>query len=105
MAHINLMVGAVQLFHSRLAVSAVWGVLAVLSLIVAIRFNNKEVARSALFVFAASAVKVWLYDLSQATPLVRIECLLILGITLYIGGLLYQKIEPSVEPRLPPRFS
>lgn len=99
MAHINLMVGAVQLFHSRLAVSAVWGVLAVLSLIVAIRFNNKEVARSALFVFAASAVKVWLYDLSQATPLVRIGCLLILGVTLYIGGLLYQKIEPSAEPR------
>jgi uncharacterized membrane protein len=99
MAHINLMVGAVQLFHSRLAVSSVWGVLAVLSLIMAIRFNNKEVARSALFVFAASAVKVWLYDLSQATPLVRIGCLLILGVTLYIGGLLYQKIEPSAEPR------
>ena len=98
MAHINVMAGAVQLFHNRLVVSFIWGVLAVLTLILAIRSNNKVLARSALFVFAASAMKVWLYDLSQASPLVRIGCLLILGVTLYLGGLLYQRIETSHEP-------
>jgi hypothetical protein len=95
--HIDTMVGTVQILHNRLAVSLVWGVLAVISLILAIVSENKVLARSALFIFAASAIKVWLYDLSGAAPLVRIGCLLILGITLYLGGLLYQKIETSPE--------
>jgi hypothetical protein len=93
MGHVNTMAGAVQLFDSRLAVSFVWGLLAVACLVTAISSGNKTLGRSALFVFAVSAVKVLLYDLSGADPLVRIGCLVVLGITLYAGGLLYQKME------------
>ena len=40
----------------------------------------------------ASAGKVLLYDLHQSAPLVRIGILLVLGLTLYAGGWLYQRV-------------
>jgi uncharacterized membrane protein len=100
MGHIGAMVGAIHLLKDRLAVSFFWGVLAVMCLVLALASGNKLLGRSALFVFAASAAKVWLFDLSGATPFVRIGCLVILGITLYIGGLLYQKMDVTQRPSL-----
>jgi Predicted membrane protein (DUF2339) len=100
MGHIGAMVGAIHLLKDRLAVSFVWGLLAVMCLVLALASGNKLLGRSALFVFAASAAKVWLFDLSGATPFVRIGCLVILGITLYIGGLLYQKMDVTQRPSL-----
>ena len=47
---------------------------------------------SPFFIFAVSGAKVLLYDLSQSAPLIRIGCLLILGISLYLGGWLYHKV-------------
>ena len=93
MGHVNTMAGAVQLFHNRLTVSLVWGFLAVVCLLEAITTKNKLLGRSSLFVFAAFAAKVLLFDLSGAAPLIRIGCLIVLGVTLYVGGLLYQKME------------
>jgi uncharacterized membrane protein len=87
------MAGAGQMFEGRLVISLVWGILAVATLLTAIRFRNKPLGRSALFVFGAFAAKVWLFDLSGTDPLVRIGCLLVLGASLYSGGLLYQKVE------------
>jgi uncharacterized membrane protein len=92
LGHANAMVAAAQLLHGQLAISLTWGVLAVTTLLIATQLANKGVGRSALFVFAVFAVKVWLFDLSGADPLVRIACLLVLGSSLYVGGLLYQKI-------------
>jgi uncharacterized membrane protein len=43
-------------------------------------------------VFAATAGKVLLYDLSGAPPVARIVSLVVLGVTFYFGGLLYQKM-------------
>jgi uncharacterized membrane protein len=43
-------------------------------------------------VFAAAAGKVLLYDLGGASPLARIVSLVVLGITFYVGGLLYQRM-------------
>ncbi len=93
MGHVNVMAGAGQIFEGRLIISLVWGILAVATLIIAIRVRNKPLGRSALFVFGAFAAKVWLFDLSGTDPLVRIGCLLVLGASLYSGGLLYQKME------------
>lgn len=41
----------------------------------------------------ASAAKVLLFDLSNAMPLVRIGLLVILGVTLYVGGWMYRKVD------------
>jgi uncharacterized membrane protein len=44
-------------------------------------------------IFALSAIKVMLFDLSGATPLVRIASLAVLGVSFYLGGWLYKKID------------
>lgn len=98
--HANAMVAATQLFHGRLTISLVWGILAVATLLIAIRLSNKGLGQSALFVFGAFGIKVWLFDLSGADPLIRIGCLLVLGVSLYVGGLLYQKMVELPTPAI-----
>lgn len=46
---------------------------------------------------AGSAAKVLLFDLSDATPLVCIACLVILGVTLYAGGWMNRKVD-GIDP-------
>jgi hypothetical protein len=41
--------------------------------------------------------------LAGATPFVRIGCLVILGVTLYTGGLLYQKMNAAPKLLESPR--
>jgi uncharacterized membrane protein len=98
MGHVNVMAGAGQIIEGRIAMSLVWGTLAVATLLTALRLRDKPLARSALFVFAAFAVKVVWFDLSGSEPLVRIGCLLLLGASLYSGGLLYQKVDRLTAP-------
>ncbi len=43
-------------------------------------------------------MKVLLYDLSGSPTPVRIGTLVVLGITLYTGGWLYQKLSGDEEP-------
>lgn len=93
LGHANTMTAAIHLFDSRLVVSLVWGILAVTSLVIAIVVSDRTLGRSALVIYAASGMKVLLFDLSGAAPLVRIGCLVVLGITLYAGGLLYKRIQ------------
>jgi uncharacterized membrane protein len=92
-AHISVMAGAVHVFDGRFAVSLTWGILAITCLMASLSNRDKALGKSSLLVFAASAAKVLLYDLSGAAPLVRIACLLVLGITLYAGGWLYRKVD------------
>ena len=47
--------------------------------------------RSALLILACLAGKVLLHDLSDAGPVARILCLLVLGIALYGSGLVCQR--------------
>jgi uncharacterized membrane protein len=55
--------------------------------------------KSSLLIFAASAAKVLLFDLSTAAPLVRIGSLVILGVTLYAGGWMYRKMDALKAPQ------
>ena len=98
--HVALMSAAVQIFDGRLAVSFAWGVVALACLALAFRFSDKALGKSSLLIFAASAAKVMLFDLSSATPLVRIGLLLILGVTLYAGGWMYRKVD-QIDARQP----
>jgi uncharacterized membrane protein len=91
--HVALMSAAVQLFDGQLVVSFAWGAIALACLALAFRTRDKTLGKSSLLIFAASAAKVMLFDFSSATPLVRIGLLVILGVTLYVGGWMYRKVD------------
>jgi hypothetical protein len=91
--HVALMGAAVQIFDGRLAVSLAWGAIGLTCLALAFKHKDKALGKSSLLIFAASSVKVLLFDLSSATPLVRIGSLVILGVTLYVGGWMYKKVD------------
>lgn len=95
--HLIVMAGAVHFTDSRFVVSIVWGLLAVAALIVSMTTGDRRLGRSSLLVFAAFAAKVMLFDLSETSTLVRIGCLVVLGVTLYVGGILYQKIDTKAS--------
>jgi len=95
--HVAMLGAAVQLFDGRLAVSLAWGAVALACLALAFRLKDTTLGKSSLIIFAASAVKVFIFDLSNATPLVRIGSLLILGATLYIGGWMYKRVAALEE--------
>ena len=91
--HIALLGAAVNILDERLAVSFAWGVVALACLALAFQARDKLLGKSSLLIFAASAGKVLLFDLAEATPLVRIACLVVLGVTLYAGGWMYRKVD------------
>lgn len=91
--HLIVMAGAIHFTDSRFVVSIVWGLLAVAALVISMTTGDRRLGRSSLLVFAAFAAKVLLFDLSGTATLVRIGCLVVLGVTMYVGGLLYQKID------------
>ncbi len=91
--HISLMGAAVNILDDYLAVSIAWGFIALACLALAFQRQDKLLGKSSLLIFAASAAKVLLFDLSGASPLVRIASLAILGMTLYAGGWMYRKLD------------
>lgn len=91
--HIAATAAAVHIFDSRLLVSISWGALALACLMLALHCKDKLLGKSSLLIFAFSAGKVLIYDLSSSTPLIRIGSLLAVGLSLYLGGWLYKKIE------------
>ncbi len=91
--HIALMGAAVNILDDYLAVSIAWGLIALACLWLAFHRQDKLLGKSSLLIFAASAAKVLLFDLSDASPLVRIASLAILGLTLYAGGWMYRKVD------------
>jgi len=48
-------------------------------------------------VFGATAVKVLLYDLSGASTIARIIGLVVIWVTFYAGGMLYQRLLAKNE--------
>lgn len=93
--HICAMAAAVHLLDDRLSTSLAWGLLATGCLGLALRWRDRILGQSSLLIFAASAGKVLIYDLHQAAPLIRIGILLVLGLSLYVGGWLYQRLLAS----------
>jgi hypothetical protein len=95
--HIAAMTAALYVLDSRFTVSITWGVLALGCLLLALRVKDKSLGQSSLLIFGVSAIKVFALDLAGATPAIRIACLAALGVSLYLGGWLYRKIE-VLEP-------
>ncbi|MGA0000432.1 MAG: DUF2339 domain-containing protein [Steroidobacteraceae bacterium] len=93
LGHVAVLAGAMQLLDDRFLVSLAWGVTGLAALGLAFRLRDPLLGKSSLLVFAASAVKVFVFDLSGAAPLARIGSLLVLGATLYAGGWMYRRIQ------------
>ena len=90
--HICAMAAALHLLDERIVESVAWGVLALGCLGLSLWQRDRLLGQSSLFVFGAAAGKVLLYDLGGASPLARIISLVALGVTFYVGGLLYQRM-------------
>jgi uncharacterized membrane protein len=92
MGHICAMAAALHLLHEPIIESVAWGVLAIACLGLSLYVKDKLMGQSSLAVFGATAGKVLLYDLSGASTIARIIGLVILGLTFYVGGMLYQRL-------------
>ena len=92
MGHVCAMAAALHLIGEHIVESAIWSGLAIASMGLSLPLDDKLLRQSSLAIFAATAAKVMLYDLSGASPVARIVGLLVLGGTFYFGGLLYQRL-------------
>ncbi|MDQ3776622.1 MAG: hypothetical protein M3461_20845 [Pseudomonadota bacterium] len=90
--HISAMAAAVHLLHEPIVESTAWGLLALACLGLSLWRRDWLLGQSSLLVFGATAGKVLLYDLSGAPPMGRIVSLVVLGVTFYVGGMLYQRM-------------
>lgn len=90
-AHLMAMNTALLAWGSALPVALAWAALAAATLWLGIRRGDRDLGRSALLVLGLLSAKVLLHDLSDAGPVARILCLLVLGVALYGSGLVYQR--------------
>jgi hypothetical protein len=90
--HISAMAAALHLLDERIVQSVAWGIFAITCLVLSLRQRDRVLGQSSLFMFGATGGKVLLYDLGGSAPLARIASLVVLGITFYFGGLLYQRM-------------
>jgi uncharacterized membrane protein len=93
--HISAMAAAALILQHPMVESTSWGLLALVCLSLALWRSDRLLAQSALLVFAVTAGKVLLLDLSGAQPLIRILSLVVLGATFYASGMLYQRLVRS----------
>jgi uncharacterized membrane protein len=83
----------------HLWLSVAWAAVGVAWLVMALRRGDRLLARSTLGIFLLFGLKVLMVDLEHASPLVRVGCLAVLGVSLYAGGWIYRRVlPPSVQP-------
>ena len=97
LGHLAAMVATVRWLDSAIAISLAWAVFAVALLLLALQLKDKNIGQSSMFVFAASALKVLIFDLADSGSTVRIVSLVILGASLYAGGWLYQNLVRDLD--------
>jgi hypothetical protein len=92
MGHVCTMAAALHFIGTPIIESTAWGILALATLGISVWQRDRLLGQSSLLVFAATGAKVLLYDLSGAPPIARIVSLVVLGLTFYFGGMLYQRM-------------
>lgn len=101
--HLTLLTASVRIFDSGFVVSIAWAVFALALLLYAVQREDRVVGQSSLVVFAASGLKVLFHDLSGRATLLRVLTLVVLAVSLYAGGWLYQRMAPPDERFHPDR--
>jgi uncharacterized membrane protein len=77
------------------AVSAFWGVVGLLTLLVGLEKRLPAFRTAGFALFGVSLAKLFLYDLSELSSVTRAFSFLAVGAVLLIGGFLYQRLEPG----------
>lgn len=95
--HLTAMAASLQAIHEPILQSVVWGLLALACMSWSLARHDRLVGQSSLLLFGATGVKVMLSDLDGAAPLARIVSLVILGVTFYVGGMLYQRMTKASD--------
>jgi hypothetical protein len=90
-------VGAPEATVDRFWLSLAWALIGVVALAAAFRRKDRLLARSTLGIFFLFGAKVLLIDLGEVSPLVRVGCLAVLGVSLYAGGWIYRRVLPPPE--------
>jgi uncharacterized membrane protein len=80
-------------------VSALWGVLALLSLYVGLRQRRPLVRGGGFVLFAVSLGKIFLFDLPSLSSAQRALSFLAVGAVLLLGGFFYQRLNAQYEAR------
>jgi uncharacterized membrane protein len=96
-AHFAFMEWGLRAMGNGLPLSMAWAIFAVAVLIVAIASEDKLLGQSALLIFCASGLKVLLHDLAASGSLVRVFTLIVLAVSLYLGGWLYQSLVRRIS--------
>jgi uncharacterized membrane protein len=81
------------------AVSAFWGVLALVSLYVGLRRHARVLRLGGFILFAISLGKIFLYDLPSLSSAQRAISFLAVGAVLLFGGFFYQRLSAQLEER------
>lgn len=93
-AHIQSVLALYRLVSDSgsIAVSLAWGIYALAVLGISFSVRDKTIGQSSAIVLGIAAAKVLLYDASSASPGIRIICLIMTGMLLYLGGFLFRRI-------------
>jgi len=88
----------------QLALSAMWALVGVGTLVVGLRLRRRRVRVAALALLGLAAGKVFLFDLTTLTPMARVGSFLAVGLLLLVGAFAYQRLRPEpLEAATPPR--
>jgi uncharacterized membrane protein len=82
------------------AVSAFWGLLALVSLYVGLKKRRGVLRVGGFILFAISLGKIFLYDLPSLSSVQRALSFLAVGAVLLLGGFFYQRLSAQFDDRL-----
>jgi hypothetical protein len=83
------------------AVSAFWGVLALVSLYVGLKRRRAVLRAGGFILFGISLGKLFLYDLPSLSSAQRALSFLAVGAVLLLGGFFYQRLSVQYDERVP----
>jgi uncharacterized membrane protein len=82
------------------AVSAFWGLLALVSLYAGLKKRRRVLRVGGFILFAISLGKIFLYDLPSLSSVQRALSFLAVGAVLLLGGFFYQRLSAQFEDRV-----
>ena len=91
-AHLAAMTAAVHLIDTEALVSVAWLAVASAALAGGFMLQDRRLGQSSLLLFALAGAKIILFDLAGTEALLRVGVLLVLGVSLYVGGWVYRKL-------------
>ena len=84
--------------QGQVALSALWALVGLASLVVGLRRDQRAVRLGALTLLVAAVAKVFMFDLATLTSIYRVISFIVLGLLLLTGAFVWQKLRPAPVP-------